>query len=89
MNAPTATHLQILKLLAAGGVIVLPTKEQILYRVLINCAPVRYVRARVLHEIATNGWVAFNGAKERYELTRSGQEMLDVKAYVRGFAGGA
>lgn len=84
MKAPTSSQLKILRLLAAGGTIA-PLHGARSSQLVVNKIGVQRVTKRVMYEMMAAGWIAFNGARGCYLLTPRGQELVDVKTFVRAF----
>jgi hypothetical protein len=86
LTATTPRQLEILKLLAAGAKIPRVEKDATSYAITVNGVVVQRTLINTTHQMAINGWIAFNGEKDGYELTRAGQDVVDVKAFVRAFS---
>jgi hypothetical protein len=78
--------MRTMRLLAAGATITGAAEPPSGYHIIIKTVRVQRVTTRVMHEMMTHGWIAFSGARNRWELTPLGRDLVDVKTFVRAFA---
>jgi hypothetical protein len=84
--APTSTQMRVMRKLDAGAELLMANREASTHALTMNGAVLQVLRIDTVHAMALSGWIALNAAKDRYELTRAGKDLVDVRVYVRGLA---
>lgn len=89
MNAPTRSQLQILKLMHAGVELHPPTnavsRPGARYRLVLGVSLAGMPTAKTVLQLHTNGWITFDGRRNRWVLTSEGRAQAEVKTFVGAF----
>lgn len=83
---PTSTQLHVMRKLDAGAELLMANREPSTHALTMNGAVLQVLRVDTVHAMALNGWIALNKERDRYELTKAGKDLVDVRVYVRGLS---